>query len=262
MTESERPKPLVIDVDAYLKAQRAGLDVNSPLAGQDASTHATVVANAPVLATYAILSNNAYERPDRLPLPPGGWSRVGSSDPEKGLAYTVFMRREGTQTREIVVAFRGTDDLRDWLHNLDPIHREQSGKAHGAFASVVAEYRSSGAKFVATGHSLGGGLALEMALKFSEVDVDAFAFDCAPMLKGGERPNMRTRRTSIWEKGEVLEPLRDLKSELLHEWRGTELVEVNFERGSPLKQHKIRPLALNLIKAAALFSAPFRGLGV
>lgn len=261
MTQSERPKPLVIDVDAYLKAQRAGLDVNAPLAGQDPSAHARVVANAPVLATYAILSNNAYERPDRLPLP-AGWSKVGSSDPEKGLAYTVFMRREGTQTREVVVAFRGTDDVRDWLHNLDPIHREQSGKAHTAFASVVAEYRSSGAKFVATGHSLGGGLALEMALKFSAMDVDAYAFDCAPMLKGGETPNMRTKRTSIWEKGEVLEPLRDLKSELLHEWRGTELVEVNFESGSPLKQHKIRPLALNLVKAAALFSAPFRDLRV
>jgi len=259
MPQSTRPKPLQMNVGAYLDAQRAGRDLSAPLAGQDAATHAKIVAHVPVYATYAILSNNAYDRPAPLPLP-AEWSKAESSDPGKGLAYTVYVRREDRQIKEVAVAFRGTDDVRDWMQNLDLVYREQGHKAQDAFAQVIERYGKPGVRIAATGHSLGGGLALEMALKFS--DVDAIAFDCSPILKGGDSPNMHSRRTSIWEAGEVLEPLRDLKSEWLHEWRGTELVEVNLERGSPLKQHKIEPLARSLIKLAALYSAPFRELRI
>lgn len=261
MTQPNPPAPLKIDVDAHLREKIAGASLDTPVTGEDAATHATVVARAPVYATFAILSHNAYKRNPPLALPPG-WSEVTERrfDTGEGLAYAVFERSEGRRVAEVVVAFRGTDDVHDWVHNLDPFYRKQGKPAADAFKRVAEHYGPQRAKLSATGHSLGGGLALEMALKFP--GVEAIAFNSSPILKAGDHRIMDNKRTSVWEAGEILAPLRDAKSEWLDEWEGTELVKVNFEHGSAFTQHAIAPMARNLVKLAALYSAPFRDLRI
>lgn len=257
MPQTKPSVELRIDVEAYLDAKAAGKDLEAPVAGEDAGTHRNVIALAPLYATYAILSNNAYKRERPLPLPEG-WSEVKEKrfDPGSGLAYAVFERLdEDDNLQEVVVAFRGTDDLKDWVHNLDPFYGAQSHEARRAFEALRSQYATPDVKLSATGHSLGGGLALEMALQFP--GVEAIAFDSAPILRAGN-PILANRRTSIWEAGEILEPLRDEKSEWLVEWQGTQLVGVDFDSGSKVKQHKIEPLARGLVRLAALYWEPFR----
>jgi hypothetical protein len=259
MAQTKPSLDLRIDVNAYLGAKAAGADLQTPLANEDAATHRKVIERAPLYATYAILSNNAYKRDRPLPMPPG-WSENEDRrfDPGSGLAYAVFERHDANdKLLEAVVAFRGTDDLKDWVHNLDPFYGVQSGKAYAAFNGLRNTYTAQDVKVSATGHSLGGGLALEMALQFA--GVEAVAFDSSPILRTG-KPILENRRTSIWEAGEVLEPLRNEKSEWLVEWQGTALVAVDFEDGSKVRQHKIEPLARNLIKLAALYWEPFKQL--
>mgnify|MGYP003485667660 CR=1 FL=1 len=87
----------------------------------------------------------------------------------------------------------------------------------------------------------------------------AVAFDCAPMLKGGDTPNMDNTRTSLWEAGEVLEPLRGLKSELLHERKRW------YDRlvaSGKLEQHRVRDEWERWKGIARFFGYFFFGLGL
>ena len=88
-----------------------------------------------------------------------------------GFAYAVF-RNEGTN--EIVIAYRGTDDVSDMLTNTGlTIAQERQA------AVIAAQYiRQFGAENVSfTGYSMGGGLAATMAVWFNR---PAVVFDPAP----------------------------------------------------------------------------------
>jgi hypothetical protein len=251
MAHATWPRSLRIDVRAHLSGKGAGDDRNAPQAAE------RLVERAADFATYAILSNNAYQREKPFPLPPG-WSEAKDKrfDEGEGLAYAVYERRTGDKVAAAVVAFRGTDDLKDWLQNVTPFHK-QTPDAERAFKVIADHYRGLGADTSATGHSLGGGLALHMAFTFPRVE--AIAFNSSPVVQAGKDPFMGNRRTSVWEAGEVLQPLRELKGRLRHFWTGTELVEVDFDKNdSPLKQHEMEPLAYNLVRLAALYSEPFQ----
>lgn len=244
-----RPEPLRIDVGTHVGEKDAG--AGAPAQGRDAAAAARIAALAPKYATYAIFSSNAYQRAKSFPLPEG-WEEKRPPQEGKGLAFSLFERQAGSRVAEAVVAYRGTDDAKDWLHNVTPF-MDQVPEAVRVFKAIRDSYGVTRPRMVATGHSLGGGLALHMALTIP--DVEALAYNSSPVVRAGSDPILTNRRTSIWEQGEILQAVRDLKSEWRIEWTGTDLVEVNFARRlSPLKQHKMEPLAFNLVLLAARYS--------
>ena len=244
MPRTTPPEALRIDVEAYLSGKDAGANRNAQQAAE------TLAGRAPEFATYAIFSNNAYARPKPFPLP-SGWRELRRVDDGKGFACAIYGRGADDNVTEAVIAFRGTDDVQDWAHSLTPFV-DQSQAALRTHESVrkINKAPAPPPKISATGHSLGGGLALHLSLTCDAVE--AIVFNSSPVVKAEVTSFKANRRTSIWEEGEVLQPVRDLKSGLRDEWEGTELIRVQFDRNaSPLKQHKMEPLAYNLVRLAA-----------
>lgn len=228
-----------------------------PLTEMQVRKNRHVAVDAPKYATYAILSDNAYARNIPLPLPPG-WTKVKERRlPENGLALTVYELRANEKLAEVVVAFCGTDESKDWIQNLAPFYRIQVPPAEKMFSDILTNYKDSGARIVVTGHSLGGGLAFHMS--FVHHDVEAIVFNSSPVTKAGMKV-LKNKRTSIWESGEGLQAPRNVVNFARVRWRGVKRVEVRFLHGSPVRQHSMTLLALNLTKLAALGSPEHQAL--
>lgn len=229
----------------------------TPLTEKQIRKNRHVVASVTEYATYAILSDNAYRRDHPIPLPPG-WSKIHEKLlPDIGLAVVVFEKHESAKLTEVAVVFRGTDEGKDWIHNLVPFFRNQVPPADKEFTEVLGRYKDRGVKIVAAGHSLGGGLAFHMS--FTHPNVEAIAFNSSPVTKAGwqVQPN---QRTSIWESGEGLQAPRNSVNLARVRWHDVKRVEVKFQTGSPVKQHRMGDLALNLTKLAAQQSGEFQAV--
>ena len=226
-------------------------------------------------AEYAILSNAAYAEKGvnpSMPLPKG-WSIAGapvksSKKPrndwsptswfgDNGFSMSVFEKREQETILEVAVAFRGTDQKRDWVQNTIPKFQAQAADAENAFRAVLAKYRSSGSsapKITATGHSLGGGLALHVS--FLWPNVDAFVFNSSPRI-GVKRSDIKSNRVSIFEAGEALDRIRRLNKMVRPEWEGIDSRDFHFYDGSEdglrgalralVSQHGIEGFASRLV---------------
>jgi hypothetical protein len=158
-------------------------------------------------APYAVMSTLAYaedaecgsgdpkvtaaERPGfEAILSKAGWKEI--KDPQwarpcednTGLFYRVWVRE--AETREVVIAFRGTWGMKDWLYgNLHWVTRflpmeDQFSQARIAAQKVLDRFPAQGGKptrFYTTGHSLGGGLAQHILYTYPQQVIQAVAFD-------------------------------------------------------------------------------------
>jgi dienelactone hydrolase len=113
---------------------------------------------------------------------------VERSDSPTRLTYDVYFRDEPDHL-SVLIAFRGTTLPWDWWSNASwltrPLHvADHYGDARKAFADVRSEALSrAGGKpvhYVATGHSLGGGLAMHVAFGFP--CVSAVVFNASPVI--------------------------------------------------------------------------------
>src|SRR5262249_15995956 len=91
----------------------------------DIEGNASFIHDSPHHPIYALLSNNAYkrEKQEQFRLPSQEWGHRDDFIPvgtETGLGLKVFEKVMGGKPVEVVVAFRGTDDLKDWWQNLSP----------------------------------------------------------------------------------------------------------------------------------------------
>jgi len=131
----------------------------------------TTVKELAALSLYAYSANQRNE-----PLLAEWQPIVDRTTGPQGFAYAVF---RNSSTNEIVIAFRGTDDLSvDWLGN-GGLLVAQERQAAKVYAQVLRDFGSDaqGSNISFTGHSLGGGLAATMGVWFNR---PATVFDPAP----------------------------------------------------------------------------------
>lgn len=148
-------------------------------------------------AIYALLANNAYDHSEHphFALPPG-WQelqRGGQGD----LQYSLFAQQRDAQPERLVIAFRGTDSKQDWWSG--NILGAQYEQAAAVISAVREQYPNL--PLTATGHSLGGGLALHVSMRFA--GISAYAFNPSPLVRQPQ-PIQRNRRVIYWEADDVL----------------------------------------------------------
>lgn len=201
---------------------------------------------------YALMSSNAYGRSDYFDLRRYGWERTAGYRAENGFSADIYINR-GRKT--IVVAFRGTEfyDYRDWLHaNLSIINLFGKNQYYTARRLITKlrnkrEYREY--RFITTGHSLGGGLAL--CISVWNKGIDAVVFDPSPRIFAPKKHVRMNKKIVISEDGEILEYIRRAFTSLRRIGR-IDYYEYDFLKGNPVKEHSMYKLARGLLKVAAV----------
>jgi hypothetical protein len=117
VTSADRANPVT--------SQAPPLPNDCRLPKDDIERNANFIDDSANYAIYAILSNNAYkrEKQEQFRLPAQEWRYRDDFIPEgteAGLELKVFEKVMGGKPVEVVIAFRGTDDLKDWWQNLTP----------------------------------------------------------------------------------------------------------------------------------------------
>ena len=202
-----------------------------------------------------------------LPCPP----RLGPDcKPVGGLGFHVWRRMQGGTCREAVIAFRGTDrnDRGDWTSNFRFLYRlaprfDQYDQVRTHIRRVVRQIKQSGcngALLVATGHSLGGGLAQQAAYADGTIRY-VYAFDSSPVTGIFDVSAILRERNvqglgidRAYEAGEILVLPRILIENIVPPLPcspRTRTVRFNFLMGSPVAHHNMSELTAKMREAAA-----------
>src|SRR5262245_14307679 len=229
----------------------------------DIERNASFIDDSANYAIYALLSNNAYkrEKEEQFRLPAQEWRHRGdfiAEGTEAGLEVKVFEDVMGGKGVEVVVDFRRRDDLNDWWQGLSAQYllpkNRQTDMAEKNFERFRGMYKGQQVRYVATGHSLGGGLAMHLSFKYP--DVSAIVFNSSPRVEQG-LSNARgvNARIIIWESNEALSYLRPLAK---IRWGTVKEVKFDFQPGhlDIVKQHGMYALALSMLKLGCETSLP------
>ncbi|AZZ96012.1 DUF2974 domain-containing protein [Pseudoalteromonas sp. R3] len=190
---------------------------------------------------FAQMSHNVYQDDFQFSLPTK-YSAVEHSDNDAiGFAYSIY---EDTDTNTVILVFRGTEDITDWWYG--NFLGWQNESALELFDQQKSQY-PEGTKFIVTGHSLGGAIALEISLKREHVDT--YVFNTSPRFRFGEQV-YENKRVSIVENGEILKLFRAPAPEATQTY-----TSLGCSSGGPLSQHEQSKLAVCLTKIAASQSA-------
>lgn len=124
---------------------------------------------------YLIFSNNSYDSNPQMELPKG-WQLLSNVGENSGYQNAVFINPE---TKQIVIAHRGTDfDTEKWKDGITDLtmyfDETKQEKQAEAITKLVIDTYGKEYTIQHTGHSLGGFLAGEMALRFNQ---QAVTFD-------------------------------------------------------------------------------------
>jgi pimeloyl-ACP methyl ester carboxylesterase len=204
-----------------------------------------------------MLSSNSYHNADRVKFAVQelGWIQVdrngkSTSKPTyigkaSGLAYDIFEKKD---TNETIIAFRGTDNKKDYLTaNLAPW---PFSIQYAAARKVVRLYLEGNPtkKLTVTGHSLGGGLALSASVRLG---VDAVVFDSSPRIFDGKGDKHEpATRVMIYEAGEILERVRKIWPKIYTAVPRENIFKGSFDFGG-VSKHRSDYLALGLLRLGA-----------
>jgi hypothetical protein len=153
---------------------------------------------------YAMMANNSYRHDkDTIFYEIPGWTQVSRMESDSGLALDVYKRLKKGKVVELAVVYEGTNfsHLNDWKFNFALIPPNQYIEARSHLEALKARY--PGVPITAVGHSLGGGLALNMSMLFD--GVNAVGFNASPRaFWGNENPSNSNQRIYNYESGEIL----------------------------------------------------------
>ena len=166
---------------------------------------------------YSLMSTNAYVdiADPQFKIP--GWIRTDRYNSDNGLGFDVYEKvlQDGDKPT-LVIAFRGTEmnSFKDmWSANIAVFKQGQykeALKATRAYRDSLPNY-----KIIATGHSLGGALALNMSLRID--GIDAIVFNTSPRVTlGNIDKSLNNKRVMIRESGDVLQIVRSFYAGILH----------------------------------------------
>jgi len=190
---------------------------------------------------FTIMANNVYREPKDKPvysLP--GWTVVERRESDSGLALEELHKIVDKKVVEVAVVYKGTDapSLKDWKTNwFEP---KQYAEAQAHFKELLNETELNGVPITVAGHSLGGGIALNVSLRHSTTErpIRTFTFNTSP--RGFYKPInesvVKVERYLLDERGEFLGGARPF-------WHS--------------KINKLGPLTYNFLDFTALYSKPF-----
>ncbi len=214
---------------------------------------------------YAQMASNAYtdynnnkldelkDEPSR-PFAYTGAYKLESFDhiSKIGYLYEIYKKYEGEEVVEIVISYRGTDgpNWYDWLFG--NILTNQRIEAINTFDEVRSRAGNENIPISVVGHSLGGGLAMQVSL-CRNVHLN-YSFDTSPRfskrLCGKGNDIYLNENYSIVEYGEINKILRLLGSELTQIYTSLNCIS----RENPLNQHSMERLASCLSLIASFTS--------
>lgn len=153
----------------------------------------------------ALMSNNVYEDPNHIYVLPDRNLLLGIRS-DSGLDMHVYGDKDSIRDSSIIVfAFGGTDQLIDWKANLPipgylPLQYKQ---AIEQVDKILAENPT--AQVFATGHSLGGGIAINLAYQNQRVQSVAFNPSPKAFVKRKYKKIEENKQPVVFlEKGEIL----------------------------------------------------------
>lgn len=162
------------------------------------------------------MSSNVYRDKNKYFALPG-WRLDSREDSPSGLTIDVWTQGDPSSPDRVATVFRGTDgfNLDDWQANLSiwPEPEQYFEAQHFFEKYVLHNERFKNSTLVVSGHSLGGGIAINVSLRWSTHNrpVTAFAFNSSP--RGFYRPYNDTptaARTILSENAEFLSLSRKL----------------------------------------------------
>ncbi len=184
---------------------------------------------------YALMSANAYDKGFQVEIPK--WKRVKRYViQEHGFSADVYISDDN---KNVVIAYRGTDDLKDWIFgNADTDVHGQYADADNIFSTVYNEYAK--ANIMVVGHSLGGGLALHVSI--THKDVDAVVFNTSPrVFVAKEVQRYKNKVVLIYETGEILTVVREIFTTL--DKIDYEKYKYNYLGGNVVSEHNMADFA-------------------
>ena len=185
------------------------------------------------------MASNAYEDYDtdkpEFPFVKYGYAKVGEKVTTwKGLGAHIYEKKnenenENEKNGEIVVAFEGTNfwSPADWLFgNLNLFTEGQYGEAKDLMRDIIKNNLDH-KRIVVTGHSLGGALAISVALSFP--NITAYTFNTSTTIhadKGADASG--SELIVISENEDVLKTLDEKFLKFKHAYKRGPFNEFNF----------------------------------
>lgn len=188
---------------------------------------------------YAQIAENTYYPHNTFKFPQNIENVENIGNDGFGFAYSIFNVKDNGHVKEVVLSFRGTDQIRDWpIGNILALQNSRGLNAY----KKLREETPENIPVAVVGHSLGGAIALHVSLR--EPNVKTFVFNTSSRFTRGKA--LDNERYSYSEYGEANKILRTFTID--PKWTHT---IVGCTLGGPLKNHAQDKLAVCLTKKAS-----------